>query len=66
MLSGANRPFVLSVIILNVVMLSVIVLNVVMLSVIMFNVVMLSVVMVNVMALAHEVKVYFFLSFLQI
>jgi hypothetical protein len=48
MLSDAHKPFMQSVIMLNVVMLSVIVLNVVILSVIMLNVIILSVIMLNV------------------
>ncbi len=43
MLSVAYKPFMLSVVMLNVIMLSVVMLNVIMLSVVMLNVIMLSV-----------------------
>jgi hypothetical protein len=50
MLSVANKPFILSVVMLNVVILSVVMLNVIMLSVVMLSVVILNVVMLNVVA----------------
>jgi hypothetical protein len=59
MLSFANKPFMLSVVMLNAIMLSVFMLNVVMLSVVMLNVIMFSVVMVNVMApLKYNTNIY--------
>jgi hypothetical protein len=48
LLSVVNYPFMLSVIMLNVILLSVIMLNVILLSAIMLNVIMLSVIMLSV------------------
>jgi hypothetical protein len=50
MLSVTNRPFMLSIIMLNVVMLSVVILKGIMLSVVILKGIMLSVVMLNVVA----------------
>jgi hypothetical protein len=54
MLGVRNKPFMLSVVMLNFVMLNVVMLNFVMLNVVMLNVIMLNVVMLNVVMLNAE------------
>jgi hypothetical protein len=71
MLSVTNKPFMLSVVLLNVVMLNVVMLNVIMLNVfilnvVMLNVVMLSVVMLNVVMLNYAMLNVIMLNFVML
>jgi hypothetical protein len=61
MLSGENKPTMLSVVMLNVIMLCVVMLNVIMLSAIMLNVIMLSVVLLCGVALHLAIKIQFYI-----